>query len=84
MPNQNGFRLFAVVAGVLLLTLLFVSYRARTFHYCAGIGDRPAARVADSAAPCRADEEPLEFRRLGWPGSLKLAAQATAKAFGAN
>ncbi|SPE42315.1 hypothetical protein SBA3_5180001 [Candidatus Sulfopaludibacter sp. SbA3] len=42
------------------------------------------ARVADSAESCGPEEESLEFRRLEWPGPLKLAAQSTAKAFGVN
>jgi hypothetical protein len=84
MPNRNGARLIGGLAGVFLLTLLFVSYRARTFSYCASTGDRPQARVAGRGESCGPDEEPLEWQRLGWPGKLKLAATATAKALGAN
>ena len=85
MPKQDRSRSsLAVVVGLLLLTLVLVSYRTRTFHYCAGTGDRPIARVVEGSETCAADEEPLEFKRLGWPGRLKLAAQTTAKALGAN
>lgn len=84
MQNRNWIRLIATLAGALLLTVLFVSYRARSFRYCAGTGDHPAARVVDSAGSCGADEEPLEIRSVGWLGRLKLAAQTTARAFGAN
>jgi hypothetical protein len=84
MPNRNGNRLMGAVAVMFLLALLLLSYRVRTFHYCAGLGDRPQARVAGSAESCGPDEEPLEFERLGWPGKIKLAARATAKAFGLN
>jgi hypothetical protein len=82
LPRQNANRLVGVIAGVLLLTLLFVSYRVRTFHYCASLTERPQARVAAGAESCGPEEEPLQFERLGWPGKIKLAARATAKAFG--
>jgi len=84
MPHGNWFRFFATLVGALLLTLVFVSYRARSFHYCAGTGDHPAVRVVDSATPCGSDEVPLEIRSVGWRGRLKLAAQTTARAFDAN
>ena len=77
-------RVIGALAGVLLLTLLLVSYRAQTFHYCAGTGDRPQARVAGAAETCGPDEEPLEWQRLGWPGKIKLAAKAAGRAFGGN
>ncbi|MGO9258729.1 MAG: hypothetical protein ACLQU1_20775 [Bryobacteraceae bacterium] len=84
MPQRSGARVMGALTAVFLCAALFVSYRARTFHYCAGTGDRPQARVAGSAESCAPDEEPLEFERLGWPGKLRLAARAAAKAFGAN
>jgi hypothetical protein len=36
------------------------------------------------AESCGVEEEPLEWQRLGWPGKIKLAAKASAKALGAN
>ncbi len=84
MPKPSGSRLMGAVAVAFLLAVLFVSYRARGFHYCAGTGNRPQARVAAGDEPCFPDEEPLEWQRLGWPGRVKLGARATAKAFGAK
>ena len=84
MPNRNVFRTVIGIAGVLLLSLAFVSYRARTFHYCAVLGDHPSARVMGGAETCRPTEEPLEISHVGGLGKLKLAAQTAAKAFGSN
>jgi hypothetical protein len=52
MPNRNGIRLIGTLTVALLLMLLFVGYKARTFHYCAGTGDRPEARIVGSAESC--------------------------------
>src|ERR1051325_12206858 len=82
MPNRNLASLIGALAGICLLTLLFVLYQGRTFHYCAGKGERPQARIVGSADSCGPDEEPLDWRELGWPGRIKLAARTTAKAFG--
>ena len=79
MPKRTG---IGTLIAVLVLLLLFVGYRARTFHYCASTGDRPQARIVSGS--CAQDEEPLEWGRLGWPGRIKLAAATTAKAFGGN
>lgn len=84
MAKRGHTPLWTGIAGILMLMALFVSYRARTFHYCASMGDRPQARVAGSAETCGPEEETLEWQRLGWPGKIKLAARTTAKAFGAN
>ena len=83
MPNRNGIGIMVTLTVALLLTLLFVGYRARTFHYCAGKGEFRARVVAESQS-CRQDEEPLAWRRLGWAGRIKLAASTAAKAFSAN
>lgn len=84
MPNGNRIGLIVTLTVALLLMLLFVGYRTRTFHYCASAGDRPEARVVGGSQSCGQDEEPLEWQRLGWPGRMKLAASAAAKAFSAN
>ena len=84
MPNRNGLHIFGAVAGVLLIVVLLVSYRARTFHYCAGLGGRPPTRVVEGSESCGPGEEPLDWLALGWPAKLKLAVQTTATALGAN
>ena len=84
MAARTGYRVTSALAAALLLGLVLVSYRARTFHYCATTGPRPEARVAAGEEPCRPDEEPLETGRLGWPGKIKLAAKAAAKVCGAD
>jgi len=84
MANRNGIGPIGTLAAAALLTLLFVWIRAHTFHYCASTGDRPQARIVGGSESCAQDEEPLDWRRLGWPGRIKLAASTTAKAFGAN
>jgi hypothetical protein len=84
VAQRNASRVLTGLAGVLLLAALFVSYRARSFRYCASMDERPQARIAGSGETCSPGEEPLDARRLGWPGRIKLAAKAAAKAFGAN
>jgi hypothetical protein len=78
--NRNG-QVLAVIAGVFVL-VFFVSYRVRTFHYCAGFADR--ARVVSAEEPCSAEEQPLDWNVLGYVGKLKLAGSTVAKALGAN
>ena len=82
MLNRNGIGTLAVI--VLVLIFLFIGYRAQTFHYCASIGGRPEARLVNGSEPCGPDEEPLEWRRLGMPGRIKLAVRTAAKAFRPN
>jgi hypothetical protein len=84
MPNRNGIGAIVAPTVAFLVMLLFVGYRARTFHYCAGTGDRPEARIVSGSQSCGRDEEPLKWRRLGWFGRMKLAANTAAKAFSAN
>ena len=81
--NHNVSRVLAVLAGILVLLLLFASYRARGFHYCAE-EEEFHARVVSSDEPCGPDESPLEWRRLGWVSRLKLIGNTAAKAVGAN
>lgn len=81
MRTRSGILIAAVVLASIVL---FIGYRARTFHYCASISDRPEARIASSSEPCGADEEPLEWRRMGWWARMKLSANAAVEAFGAN
>ena len=83
MENQNISRLLAVMAGILVVLLLFASYRARGFHYCAAEQEFHA-RVVSGDQPCSPDESPLEWNRLGWGSKLKLIANTAAKAAGAN
>jgi hypothetical protein len=72
------------LAGILVLSIMFVSWRARTFHYCFGYGGRGAARVTSGAEPCAPDETPGDWRRAGWLGKIELVGTAAAKAFGGN
>jgi hypothetical protein len=71
---------FTIIA--LVVSLLFVSYRARAFHYCMGF--REKTRVVSVDEPCRADEQPLEWELLGYPARLKLVADTIVKSFGLN
>ncbi len=88
MQGKNA-GLWAIIAGALVLLVVFVSYRAQTFHYCVGDGEREQrARVADSSEPCKADERPTEWRGLwrqaGLHAKLKMLVYTTSEAFGAN
>jgi hypothetical protein len=82
MSNRNG--LVCTLEVLLVLALLFIGYRARTFNYCASTSDRPEARIVSGSESCGPDEERLEWRRLGWFGRIKLTGRTAAKAFGAN
>jgi hypothetical protein len=77
-------RLLTALAGTFVLLVLFVAYRARTFHYCVGYEERDQGRVVSSTEPCRADEKPMGWKSQGWHSKLKLAGSTTAKALGAN
>lgn len=81
MSNRNG---IVVAAVALFLLVLFTAYRARSFHYCASLGNRPEARIASGSEPCGENEEPLYWGRLGWFGRAKLAARTVAKSFGGS
>ena len=88
MKGKNA-GLLAVIAGTLVLLVVFVSYRAQTIHYCVGYDAREQrARVADGSEPCRADEVPEEWRglwrRQGLRSKLKMLVNTTSEAFGAN
>ena len=88
MQGKNA-GLLAIIAGALVLIVVFVSYRAQTFHYCVGYDEREQrARVVDSSQPCRADEVPAEWpglwRQAGLRSKLKMLVNTTSEAFGAN
>jgi hypothetical protein len=88
VPGKDAV-LAAIVAGGLVLLLVFVSYRAQTFHYCVGSDERAQrARLADSKEPCRADERPTDWpglwRQEGLHSKLKMLVNTTSEAFGAN
>jgi hypothetical protein len=82
MSNRNG--LVCTLGVLLVLALVFIGYRARTFNYCASTGDRPAPRIVTGSESCGPNEEPLEWRRLGWYSRIKLTGRTAAKALGAN
>lgn len=84
MRNHSITLGLALIASVLLISLLFVSYRARTFHYCLGFRELAQARVVSSDEPCSPDEQPLEWEILGWASKLKLVGNTIVKAVGAN
>jgi len=79
--KRNG---LGILAAVLLLLLLFVGYRVRTFHYCVPVGGRPQARIVSGSETCGTNEEQLEWRRMGIPGRIRLAARTVGEAFGLN
>ena len=88
MQNHNA-RLLAVTAGVLFLLVVFVAYRARTFHYCVEYGARARiSRLADHAGTCGPDEQPMGWRDLwreqGLRSKVKMLGATTLEAFGIN
>jgi hypothetical protein len=74
VENYNISRVLAVITSIEVLLLLFASYRARGFHYCAE-EEEFQARVVSSDEPCGPDERPLDWNRLGpsndWVRSAK-------------
>jgi hypothetical protein len=87
-PTEDSMRkhsvslVLAVVAGILVFSSLFVSFRARAFHYCMGFQEQP--RVVSIDEPCSSDEQPLEWEVLGYAARVKLVGSTIVKAFGAN
>jgi hypothetical protein len=84
MRNHSITLGLALIASVLLISLLFVSYRARAFHYCVGFRELAQARVVSADEPCSPYEQPLEWEILGWASKLKLVGNTIVKAVGAN
>ncbi len=82
MRKHSVSLILAVVASLLAFSLLFVSFRARAFHYCMGFQEQ--ARVVSIDEPCSPDEQPLEWEVLGYAGKLKLVGSTIGRAFGAN
>jgi hypothetical protein len=81
--------LWAIIAGILVLLPVFVSYRAQTFHYCVAYDERAQrARLADNSEPCKPDERPTDWRGLwrqqGLHSKLKMLVNTTSEAFGVN
>jgi F0F1-type ATP synthase beta subunit len=88
MQNHNA-RLLAITAGTLVLVAVFVAWRAQTFHYCVGSGERERkSRFADLSETCSADEQPMAWRELwqveGMRSKVKMLGRTTAEAFGLN
>ncbi len=88
MRNKSA-GLWAIIAGILVLLPMFVSYRAKTFHYCVANDERAQrARLADSSEPCKADESPADWQELwrqqGLHSKLRMLANTTSEAFGGN
>jgi hypothetical protein len=83
--QSNNARLLAIVAGTLLLLVVFVSFRAQTFHYCVDESVQ-SFRLSDSSEPCRADERPMEWRGLwreeGLRSKFRMLRTTVAEAFG--
>lgn len=76
----------AIVGCTLVLLLVFVVYRARTFNYCVGYGDRLSIVAGDQS--CAADENPIEFsvawRVQGLAGKFKTVGRTVARSFAPN
>jgi hypothetical protein len=83
MQKSNIAPALVAIVGVLVL-LLFVAYRARTFHYCVDDGERPQVRVKSNDEPCSPDEDPMEWKVLGLRAKFKLLGNTASKALGAN
>jgi len=75
---------FLAVTAILVVLLLFVSYRARAFHYCFAFSERGQPRVLTADEPCNPDEQPLEWEILGGASKVRLVGNTIVKAFGAN
>jgi len=83
----NNARLLAIIAGTLMLLVVFVSYRARTFRYCVDESAH-SSRLADGREPCTADERLVEWRGLwqeeGLRSKPKMLWTTIIEAFGLN
>jgi hypothetical protein len=86
--QNNNKRQLAVIVGALVLLVTFVSYRAQTFHYCVGYGERAQGRMAASSEVCGPDEKSMEWRdqwrEQGFGSKLKMLGSTAAAAFGAH
>ena len=75
MKNHNA-TLLAVIAGTGILFVAFVSYRARTFHYCDGsVNGAEQSRLADKDGFWCPGEQPKEWRALWREGATRPKAQ---------
>ncbi len=73
------------ITGILAILVLvaFVSYRARSFHYCvAGSGEAETIHI--SSGPCPGDESTDGWRRAGLKAKGELIANTISRAFGVN
>ena len=87
MANQNPSRTLGLLAAAVLLIVLFVAYRARTFTYCVGFDDRSNGRAVPNAQSCGAGEREMErvdWQRRGLRSKIKLAGSTVARAFGVD
>jgi hypothetical protein len=86
--QNHNIRQFAVIAGALVLLVVFVSYRAQTFHYCVGNGERAQGRMAAATEVCGPNEMSMEWRdqwkEQGFGSKLKMVVRTAAAAFGAH
>jgi hypothetical protein len=85
MQNHNA-RLVTVIAGAVALLAVFVSWRARTFHYCVGNGERAQnSRLTDGNEPCAPNEQPMDWqdqwRERGLRSKLRMLGSTTVEAF---
>jgi hypothetical protein len=63
MRKHSVSLVLAVVASILMFSLLFVSFRARAFHYCMGFQEQP--RVVSIDEPCSSEGRGTDrMRRL--------------------
>jgi hypothetical protein len=88
MQHHNA-RLFAVTAGTLVLLAVFVAYRAQSFHYCVGSGERERkSRLAGPAETCSPDEQQMGWKDLwrveGMRSKVKMPGRTTLEAFSLN
>jgi hypothetical protein len=86
MQNQVA-RLVTVIAAAVILLVVFVSYRARTFHYCVGNNERSqTSHLADGNQPCSPDEQLMDWRekwsQLGWREKFRTLGTTAVEAFG--
>ena len=82
---DGNIKSLTLAGGAVILLLIFIAYRARGFHYCAGNEERPHITVAAGSQECGPGEAPMELRTMwreqGLPSKIKMIGKTIARAF---
>jgi hypothetical protein len=82
---KHDLRWPAIISAMFLLLVVFVTYRARTFHYCVEMGARPHSRLVGIDETCAPGEIPMEWqglwREMGMRSKLGMLVSTTVDAF---